>query len=96
MFYDTQNKVVVFLLEVIRPTYKDLLLAPMNSKGGFDYGAFNIEYGTLSPIDFRIASHSAFEYDGQYYFGGFSTGFSTRIQKIEQTYFDSHLFRIHP
>lgn len=78
VFYDETNNVAVFLMEVIRPTYKDVLVVPMTPNGGFDFGAFNLEYG-FSPIDFRLAAHSAFESEGQYYFGGFSKGFNTKI-----------------
>jgi len=95
VFFDESNNVAIFMMEVVRPTYKDVLVVPMSSSGGYDLGAFNIEYG-FSPIDFRLATHAAFELDGQYYFGGFSKGFNTKIQKIEQKNLDSHLFRIHP
>lgn len=95
VFFDETNKLAVFMMEVVRPTYKDVLVVPMTPAGNFELGAFNIEYG-FSPIDFNLAVHSAFEFKGSYYFGAYSAGFNTKIQKVEQNFMDSHIFKINP
>lgn len=95
VFFDEERNVAVYLMEVVRPTYKDALLVPMTPEGEFQFGAINIEYG-FAPIDLRIGARAAFEHNGYYYFAGFSTGFNTKLQKIEDNIYDSHLFKINP
>lgn len=95
VFFDESNNLAVFMMEVVRPTYKDVLVVPMTPAGNFELGAFSIEYG-FSPIDFNLAVHSAFEFKGSYYFGAYSSGFNTKIQKVEQSFKDSHIFKINP
>lgn len=95
VFFDESNNLAVFMMEVVRPTYKDVLVVPMTPAGNFELGALSIDYG-FSPIDFNLAQNAAFEFKGNYYFGAFSSGFNTKIQKIEQSFKDSHIFKINP
>ena len=107
--YDSYRKELVFLLEVtsssLRPSYsaysaasaanKDILIVTMKESGQFMKG-ININMDTSS-VSMILGSNSLFVRDGNYIFGGFSYGYSTKFHNV--TYdlvtptYDSFVFK---